>query len=162
METEVSYPDGIISIRPARLEELGALSDLALRSKGYWGYDADFLESCRAELTLTEGRLQAETIRVAEKESVLLGFHSVFVNREEAELMGLFVDPEHIGLGVGRALWDDALEIASRRGTTRLRIEADPNAEAWYRRRGAMRVGQTPSGSITGRTLPLLELAIHR
>ncbi|MEE8490728.1 MAG: hypothetical protein V3S60_03740 [Acidimicrobiia bacterium] len=38
----------MISIRPARRDELDLLSDLALRSKGFWGYDDDFLEACRA------------------------------------------------------------------------------------------------------------------
>ncbi len=36
-----------ISIRPAQPEEAALLSDLALRSKAHWWYDADFLASCR-------------------------------------------------------------------------------------------------------------------
>lgn len=132
-----------------------------MRSKGYWGYDADFLEACRCELTLTEDRLQEEMIRVAEMGSSLLGFHSVLVKEDEAELMDLFVDPVYIGVGAGTALWIDAVDMASRQGATRLRIEADPHAEAWYRRRGAVRVGRAPSGSISGRMLPVLELDIH-
>ena len=40
-------------IRRARPEEAGALSDLAIRSKGHWGYDVAFLASCRAELVPT-------------------------------------------------------------------------------------------------------------
>jgi hypothetical protein len=30
------------TLRFAKLEEASVLSDLALRSKGHWGYDADF------------------------------------------------------------------------------------------------------------------------
>jgi hypothetical protein len=41
-----------VLIRPARPDECELLSELALRSKGCWGYDAEFLEACRAELTL--------------------------------------------------------------------------------------------------------------
>jgi GNAT superfamily N-acetyltransferase len=150
----------MIAIRPARRQELWALSELAVRSKGYWGYDVDFLEACRPELTLTEDRLHAETIRVAGTGTSLLGFHSVLVQGQDAELMDLFVDPEYIGLGVGLALWEDALDVARRQGAARVRIEADPNAEPWYRRRGAVWVGQAPSGSIPGRALPVLELAL--
>ena len=40
-------------IRSARPEEAETLSALALRSKAYWGYPADFMEACREELTLT-------------------------------------------------------------------------------------------------------------
>ena len=46
-------------------DEAAALSGLALRSKGYWGYDAAFLDACRAELTLTPD--QAAAARVVER-----------------------------------------------------------------------------------------------
>ena len=34
-----------IAMRPARADEAGSLSSLALRSKAQWGYDAKFLEA---------------------------------------------------------------------------------------------------------------------
>ncbi len=147
----------MISIRPARPDELDLLSDLALRSKGFWGYDDEFLEACRAELTITLNRLKTESIRVAEDDSGVIGFSAILVRGQQAELMDLFVAPDHIGSGAGRALWDDAVEVALKQGATRLRIEADPNAEPWYRRRGATIVGEAPSASIPGRMLPVLE-----
>lgn len=39
-------------IRLARVTEAEILSDLALRSKAHWGYDAEFIEACRDELTV--------------------------------------------------------------------------------------------------------------
>jgi hypothetical protein len=36
-----------VRLRAPRLDELEALSDLCLRSKAVWGYDAAFLEACR-------------------------------------------------------------------------------------------------------------------
>lgn len=39
-------------------------------------------------------------------------------------------------------------------------IDADPNAEPFYRAMGAVRIGATPSGSIPGRELPLLEFTL--
>lgn len=148
----------MLRIRPAREEEVGLLSDLALRSKGYWGYDAEFLEACREELTITAERLGTESIWVAETAEGVAGFTSVLGGGEEAELMDFFVDPAHIGTGVGRALWDRTIEVSRKLGARRLRIEADPNAEGWYQARGARRVGEAASGSIPGRMLPLLEL----
>ena len=47
-------------VRPGHPGEAAILSDLALRSKSYWGYDADFLEACRDELGL-----QAEDFETA-------------------------------------------------------------------------------------------------
>ena len=146
-----------MAIRDARAEDAGELTELALRSKAHWGYDAEFIEACRPELTVSRDRVLEETIRVAEREGSIVGFASVRGSDAGWELLDLFVEPEHIGSGVGRALWDDAVSIARLGNGLTLRIEADPNAEPWYRRRGAVTVGEIPSGSIPGRTLPLLE-----
>ena len=74
--------------------------------------------------------------------------------------MWLFVVPAAIGTGVGRILLADAVVVARALGARVLRIEADPNAAAFYQREGAQRVGEAPSASIPGRTLPLFELAV--
>jgi GNAT superfamily N-acetyltransferase len=150
-----------VAVRPAAPGDLGALSDLAFRSKGYWGYSAEFLEACREELTVTAQRLDEESIWVAEAGGEVLGFAASRVEEEVAELVDLFVEPEHIGSGVGAALWAHVIAHVAATGATRLRIEADPHAEEWYQRRGAVRVGETPSGSIPGRLLPLLEYSLE-
>lgn len=153
-------PDSRVSIRLAREEETGLLSELAMRSKGYWGYDAAFLEACRDELTVSSGRLAAGTVWVAYRGDEILGFSALGGEGDDVELTDLFVDPDHIGQGVGRALWDHTVEEGRRRGIARFRIEADPHAEAWYLRRGSVRVGEVPSGSIPGRMLPLLRYEV--
>jgi hypothetical protein len=61
---------------------------------------------------------------------------------------------------VGRALWTDAVGRARAAGCRSLDIEADPHAEAWYAGRGAVTIGRVPSGSIAGRTLPLMRLEL--
>lgn len=143
-------------IRSAGEDELGQLSDLALRSKAAHGYSAEFLEACREELTITAARLANETILVAEESGSRLGFVAVAIHHDCAALMDLFVEPDHRGCGVGSRLFQTAVETARSVGATRLEIEADPHAEDWYRKRGAERIGEAPSGSIPGRILPLL------
>jgi N-acetylglutamate synthase-like GNAT family acetyltransferase len=150
----------MVDIRLASKDEVRLLSELAVRSKGHWGYDAAFLEACRAELTITPARIDMETVWVAVRAGEVVGFSALLVEGEEAELTDLFVDPDHIGSGVGRALWDRTVATCREMGTRRIRIEADPHAEHWYLSRGAVRVGEAPSGSIPGRLLPLLEYVI--
>lgn len=67
----------------------------------------------------------------------------------------LFVAPEAIGGGVGRLLYRHVPREAGRLGFTRLAIEADPHAEAFYLAMGAQRIGDAPSGSVPDRALPL-------
>jgi len=48
-----------------------------------------------------------------------------------------------MGRGIGRALFKHALEQARKLGHRTLKIEADPNAEGFYKRMGARHVGAT-------------------
>jgi GNAT superfamily N-acetyltransferase len=143
-----------------RPDEAAALSALALRSKGYWGYDAAFLDACRAELTVTPD--QAARARVVrDAGGIVRGFHLLAPDPDggagRGELLMLFVDPSAIGSGIGRALLEDAVRYAAHRGWSALRIESDPGAEGFYVAHGARRVGMAASGSVPGRELPLLE-----
>ena len=148
-----------VILRPARISECPALSALCLRSKGYWGYDAAFLEQCRAELTLTAEDIQNHLI-VAEQEGQLAGVAQIGPLEEDADLLLFFVDPPFIGQGIGRVLFDWSVEAARQIGARRLMIDAEPGAEAFYIRMGATRIGERASASIPGRMLPLLELPL--
>jgi GNAT superfamily N-acetyltransferase len=149
-----------LSLRAARPDEVAELSALALRSKAHWGYDETFLDACRDELTLTADDLMSGVVVVAEVDGAVVGVSRLTGpdrnGAGEADL--LFVAPEHIGTGVGHALFTRLQADAVARGCTELRIEADPNALAFYEREGAVRVGEVPSASIEGRTLPRLRL----
>ena len=104
--------------------------------------------------------LRGGRVFVAERGGVVVGFYGF---EHEPPVLGLdfmFVEPSHIGTGVGAALMDHARAMAKKLGATTLQIESDPNAEGFYLHMGAKRVGETPSGSIPGRSLPLRELAL--
>ncbi|SDY14110.1 N-acetylglutamate synthase, GNAT family [Micromonospora pattaloongensis] len=148
----------MILFRAARTDEAEQLTELALRSKSHWGYDEVFLEACRAELTLRPEELAARRIVVAELAGRVLGFYGVEGAPPHGELGHLWIDPASIGTGMGRRLWEHAMGTARAAGFTRLMIEAEPYAEGFYLAMGAVRVGETPSGSVPGRVLPLLHV----
>jgi GrpB-like predicted nucleotidyltransferase (UPF0157 family)/GNAT superfamily N-acetyltransferase len=144
-----------IAIRAAEPAESAQLSYLALRSKAHWGYDADFLGACRAELTVEPTDVERIRVTVAEESEEIVGFYALGGAAPEAELSFLFVEPDKIGCGVGRMLWQHCLATATRVGLSRIRIESDPGAEGFYVAMGATRVGEVPSQSISDRSLPL-------
>lgn len=146
-------------IRRARPDEATLLSDLALRSKGYWGYSPEFLAACRIELTIAPERIARVPVFVAEQDGRVTGFYALD-DGTDRELDDLFVEPEAIGRGHGAALLRHAIETARSLGWEALRIESDPNAEPFYLAMGAERVGGAPSGSIPGRVIPLLRLPL--
>ncbi len=154
------------TIRPAQKADCAALTALALRSKAYWGYSAEFIAQCRAELTIDDRYIAEHAVFVLCRtdrrgESARIGFYAL----EELapgryELGHLFVEPNWIGRGLGRLLLDSARDQASRRGGTMLVIQSDPHAEPFYLAQGARRVGLSRSASVAGRVLPLLELEV--
>ena len=147
-----------VRLRRAQPLELAALSDLCLRSKAIWGYDAAFLRACRAELTLTPRDLEVSHVPVAECAGTIVGVAQVSVTAAEASLDKLFVEPAAIRGGTGRRLFEWCIEAARADGARTLVIEADPGAAPFYRRMGARDAGLVPSGSVPGRVLPLLKL----
>jgi GNAT superfamily N-acetyltransferase len=144
-----------ITIRDSESKDALAISQLALRAKGHWGYDAAFLETCRSELTWTEADCNDGGIFIAEDtQGRLVGFFQVSGSGSAGELEALFVDPPSIGIGLGRKLLLEALQEARRNGWKRVCLDADPFAVSFYQKFGAKIIGATPSGSIPGRTLP--------
>jgi GNAT superfamily N-acetyltransferase len=113
-------------LRAARTDEAALLSDLALRPKGYWGYDHAFLDACRAELTLAPEDVKAQRVTVADRDGRVVGFYALAGAPPEGTLEDLFVEPDHIGSGVGRALWEHAIDAARALGFARITLEADP------------------------------------
>ena len=150
----------MLTLRKARPEDCRPATDLCLRSKAVWGYDADFMERCRAELSLTPDILNRDDAQVAECDGRMLGVAQVSRHGDDAYLEKLFVDPDALGRGVGRALFEWARSTARDRGASRLVIEADPGAAAFYRQVGAIDAGSAPSASIPGRLLPRLVLPL--
>lgn len=144
-------------IQTPNLEELAALSDLQLRAKAYWGYDAAFMAACVDDLTLHAQDLTETALVVARDGAIPAGVAQVGPHGADADLLGMFVDPPYIGTGLGKALFQWAVSTARTYSDTRLLIEADPHATAFYRHMGAVEIGTAPSTAIPGRFLPLME-----
>jgi N-acetylglutamate synthase-like GNAT family acetyltransferase len=154
------------ALRAATEEDASRLSQLAIQAKAYWGYPAEFMHACYAELTVT-----AEAIACSDKHFVvamqqqeLVGFYALerLVDQQgdkQIELGALYVKPQHISKGIGRLLMAQAKVHAGMLGAHSVFIQSDPHAVEFYRAAGAVVVGEKESGSIPGRFLPLLEVS---
>jgi predicted N-acetyltransferase YhbS len=146
------------AIRPARPEEAPAISALALRSKGHWGYGAEAMAVFRTELTISPAELRAARAHVVEDEGALAGFYTLRARGEGViELEHLFVDPTRLRRGLGAALFRHAREGARLGGFRRMIILSDPHAAGFYQAMGAHLQERVPS-SIPGREIPVFAL----
>jgi GNAT superfamily N-acetyltransferase len=160
--TETKPRAELTRIRPARPEEADAIGELAVRSKGHWGYDAAFLEACREDLALSPQDIATSTVYVLEGRDGLAGYYRLMpLQNGTADLDALFVDPTAIGQGVGRRLWQHAVATARDLEYTALDIQSDPHAEGFYMAMGARRIGESESTVTPGRMLPLLRYELR-
>jgi predicted N-acetyltransferase YhbS len=98
---------------------------------------------------------------VAAVKDEMVGFGAIQIEGGDAVLDHLWVLPQFMGRGVGRALFQHAEGIARASGAARMRIVGDPHAEQFYSRMGATAYGREPA-SMDGeaRFLPLLEKSL--
>jgi GNAT superfamily N-acetyltransferase len=123
--------------------DAGTLTGISFAAKRYWGYPERWIAQWEEALTITPDFVRRNEVYVAIVEGKPVGFYALAGQGDKIELEHLWVSPEHIGTGVGRALFDHAVRRAGSLGAEVLGIEADPNAEGFYRRMGARRVGET-------------------
>jgi GNAT superfamily N-acetyltransferase len=150
-------------VRPARIEEAGALSDLCFRSKRVWGYDEEFMALCREPLRVSPEEIATGNVWVAAAaDGSIAGVVALAATAQSGtfDLDKLFVEPRQIRAGFGHVLLAYAVAEARRRGARRLTILADPNAAAFYERNGARFLRMAPSDAIPGRVVPLYEIML--
>jgi GNAT superfamily N-acetyltransferase len=147
-----------VEIRRAGPPDADALTRIAFAAKGHWGYP----ERWREGLIITPDFVRHSEAHVAAVEEEPAGFYALLGEGPKIELEHLWVLPERMGLGLGRALFGHAVDRASALGAETLGIEADPNAEGFYLRMGATRVGEIVY-ELDGRerVLPLLAVDLR-
>jgi GNAT superfamily N-acetyltransferase len=153
---------GLNLIRRARPDEAPALRELAHRSKAHWPYDRAFLAAAAALFILDPRHVADEAVFVLELDGQVAGWHRVTLHGDRAELEDLWLEPEWIGSGHGRILFEHAIGVARAAGATRLEWDAEPYAEGFYLAMEGEEIGRTPSGVEPGKTLPRMRLLLNQ
>jgi len=154
----------IANIRRAHPEEGDLLTAIAVRSKAYWGYDEEFMASAREVLEFRASEFLPDFhVYILEVEGRPAGFCSLSpVNEETIRLNDLFIEPGQIRKGYGKQLWDYSMKLARSLGFKKIVLASDPNAEPFYIRLGAVRVGEvaSPYRSDPNRKRPVMEFVL--
>lgn len=149
----------MIEIRCVEIKDIEALSQLAFAAKAYWGYPASWMEQWRKYFIYTPEYFAENESWVAVCDGELAGFCTLLEKDGNAWLENLWVKPEMMGKGIGRQLFNYVVETARSRGYQKMRLEADPHAEEFYKHMGMVKVGEKPA-DMEGqpRILPLMEI----
>jgi GNAT superfamily N-acetyltransferase len=141
--------------------DAAALTAIAFAAKRYWSYPERWIEGWRGVLTIRPEFIASHETYIAILGGRTVGFYAVGRRGYTLDLLHLWVSPDAMGLGVGRALFFHGLERMKELGCRELEIESDPNAEGFYRHMGARHVGASFT-ELDGhrRKLPILRYEI--
>ena len=132
----------MITFRLAEPDEIHALEALQLRASLMWDDDRPHLLAHPEAVEIPVQQVLDGHVRIVEHHGIPVGFSVVLPSgNHEAELDGLFVEPDHWRQGYGRVLIDDAAETARARGISTLNVIANPNALGFYQQLGFEHVG---------------------
>ncbi|UFH32498.1 GNAT family N-acetyltransferase [Chryseobacterium sp. C-71] len=147
-----------MNILKAETKDSELLTTITKRSKAYWGFSEEILKEWEHLLSISKDYIEKNMVyKLVENENII-GYYSYFsIDEKTIKLDNLFILPEFIGKGFGKILMNDFLEKANRLGIKKITLDAEPNAENFYKNFGFETVGQLES-SIKDRYLPIMEL----
>jgi GNAT superfamily N-acetyltransferase len=148
-------------VRRARPRDCRDLTRIAYGAKRSWRYPEKLIRLWKGDLTIGPEFLIRHPVYCAARGTRVVGFYAISGTGAERELEHMWVDPQHIGTGVGRVLFTHLLKQLRSLGVRRLRVASDPNAEGFYRAMGCRRVGRVPAKP-AGRSLPLLVFRLEQ
>jgi GNAT superfamily N-acetyltransferase len=151
----------VIVIRRAHVSDAGELTRIAHEAKRHWGYPDDWIAQWTSALSVSDDYIAHHDVFVGEIDNEVVGFYALILEKGLWQLDYLWVRPTSMGHGLGRRLFEHAVaHLHTLAPGAVLGIEADPNAEAFYRHMGARRVGEvTRDWQGVRRVLPYLEFA---
>lgn len=132
------------SFRRADPREAGLLGRFVLAGVRHWGHDVnhpDAFAGLRDHGLPTAAYVAAAPVYVIEDRAGIIGFYGLVIEDDFVDLRYMFLEPDRIGAGYGRRLWEHAVREATRHGTL-LRIMSDPGAVGFYAAMGAEREGE--------------------
>ena len=129
-------------MRLARASERSLLEDLQRRASLVWEEYREALLAHPEAIALPGSQIADGCVAVAEKRGEILGFAVVLPRADgDAELDGLFVEPDYWKNGIGRVLIVQAERMARSKDAAALHVIANPQAVGFYRKCGFIECG---------------------
>lgn len=147
-----------LEILRATFADAPQLKELAMVSKAHWGYSAEWMARWANWVDVSPAFLEKYEVYKLIEAGQMLGWCALLLNGERAHLEDLWIRPDRIGTGLGRILFEFAVQRARAGGATRLDLEADPNAVGFYEHMGMVTTGQHKTEM--DRTIPTMALSL--
>jgi N-acetylglutamate synthase-like GNAT family acetyltransferase len=151
----------LMNIRRAKADESEILSNIAIRSEASWNYDSNYMDNFKIIYKVTKEFISSNPTFVIEDEEKIIGFYGILINKEEAELEYLFIEPKYIGKGYGKLLWNHIVAYCRRMRIVKFVIITSPQAKEFYIRMGCIQIGEVASLIKKERKIPKLAYIVE-
>ena len=146
-----------MNIKPVKVEDAEALTNIALAAKQHWKYPKEWLELWKEGLTITTKFIEENNLYKAVEGTTIIGFCAIIYHADKAEIEHCWVLPSSIGKGIGKRLLDYAFEQILENNFHIVEVVSDPNAIGFYQKIGFQQIG-TYTSQPQNRQLPILQL----
>jgi N-acetylglutamate synthase-like GNAT family acetyltransferase len=151
-----------MEIIKAEIRDCEILTIITKKSKAFWGYSEDILKQWEHLLTINKDYIEKSNVYKLVENKQIIGYYSYFfIDEKNIKLDNVFILPEFIGKGFGKILMNDFLKRTKQLDVDKITLDAEPNAENFYKKFGFETIGQLES-SIKDRYLPIMELQIEK
>lgn len=150
-----------IIIKNAETKDLSSINQLMRLSKGYWGYNEEFLNRFIQKLGVTEEYLQNNITKLFYLDGKFIGIYSFIEEKTNTLVLdNFFLHPDYIKQGLGQELWKASCNTARELDYDEFILFSDPNAENFYLKIGCFKIGETPSPMLPNRVNPILKFKL--
>ncbi len=150
-----------IVIKQADCGDINAINEIMRNSLSYWNYTQEELNKIMDLFKIEEVYFIKNQINLAYFNDALVGFFSFIKNtNNENELDCFYIKKDLIGVGYGKNMWNACCKKAKSLTMDNFIIMSTPDAEGFYQKMGAIKIGSRPSRVRKGIVMPLLKIAV--
>lgn len=152
----------MLNIRRAKVDEHEILTDIAIKSEAYWGYDSDYMDKFKSIYSVSEEFIKNNSTALIEEDNSIIGFYGLICKDNEASLEYFFIEPKYIGKGYGKLLWNYLVSDCKNLGIKDFDIVTSPQAKEFYVKMGAIPCREVESLLKKGRIIPQLIYRVEK
>jgi GNAT superfamily N-acetyltransferase len=152
----------MVNIRSANVAEYNILTDIAIKSEAYWGYDSNYMNMFKSIYSVSEEFINNNITVVIEENNSIVGFYGIISKSGDGRLEYFFIEPKYIGKGYGKLLWGYLIRDCKHLGIKEISLVTSPQAKNFYIKMGAIPCGEVESFLEKGRIIPQLIYMIEK
>jgi ribosomal protein S18 acetylase RimI-like enzyme len=149
------------AIKKIQPDTIKLLNDIMKRSLAIWGYSPKEMEEVAKKLVITTEFMNKSVCYAVELGGLIKGFFCIEPSQsEEISNAKFYIEPDSIREGLGTMLWNQVIFELKNKEIKHFKFLVDKNAQGFYEKLGAVKVGEQRSEIIEKYMIPIMKYTI--